>query len=552
MWRRLLPGLSVAGLVVELLAVPFVAEPAAAAARLSVPVARWGLETYPGINESSALADEVAAPAASPLTPAGVSWPSDIRRRGAQTATFDGASSAATTESAVVDTTGSFSVGGWVRLGARPATDITFATQEAADAPGFEIGIRRSGRPAVPHWSFAMKDTSAQSSTTVVAAAPAAITAADAGLWTHVAGSFDAEQMKLRLYVDGVLVSEVDRPATPWETDGKFAVGRGFASGAAADWWNGSIADVRVYDRVLVPEDFTGQSADAPGSGGFDEPGILSPIRVGEWDFEAAVPCFVADLRDTCEAPDTSIFERTLALTLGADVGPGHTASGLALRLDSEYFPDGGASAGGATQEYGRSAIRTGTTAPDADGNEFTIWQDAPVLLTDQSFTVSAWVKPDAVEAGGSPAVLAQAGVHDSATWLRYDSGTGGWEFAVFAADAPTATTHSPKRRHRHARPAAYARATGTAELDEWTHLTGVFDASHHEARLYINGTRVATQAVPFTPMASDGPLLVGRTRQRDKLLNKWSGGIDDLTIYQGPLTDAAVSAMFTAQATTS
>ncbi|MEU4237336.1 LamG domain-containing protein [Actinoplanes sp. NPDC026619] len=545
MWRRLLPGLSVAGLVVGLLAVPLVAEAAAAAARLPVPVAHWGLEIYPGITASSALADQVAAPTDSPLTPAGVSWPSDVRRRGAQTATFDGASSAATTESAVVDTTGSFSVGGWVRLGARPATDITFATQEAADAPGFEIGIRRSGRPAVPHWSFAMKNTAAQSSTTVVAAAPAAITAADAGLWTHVAGSFDAAQMKLRLYVDGVLVSEVDRTATPWAASGKFAVGRGFAGGVATGWWNGSIADVRVYDRVLAPEDFTGQVVD-----GFNEPGILGPVRVGRWDFETATPCFVADLRDTCEAPDMSIFERTLALTLGADVGPGHTAGGQALWLDSEYFPDGGTPAGEATQEYGRSAIRTGTTAPDADGNEFTIWQDAPVLLTDQSFTVSAWVKLDAVEAGGSPAVLAQAGVHESATWLRYDSGTGAWEFAVFAADASTATTHSPTRRH--ARTAAYARATDTAELDEWTHLTGVFDASHHEARLYVNGTRVATRAVPFTPMASDGTLLVGRTRQHDQLLDKWSGGIDDLTIYQGPLTDAAVSAMYTAQATSS
>jgi hypothetical protein len=262
------------------------------------------------------------------------------------------------------------------------------------------------------------------------------------------------------------------------------------------------------------------------------------------------VPCFIADLRDTCEAPDTTTrFDRTLALTPGADVGPGHTAGGQALWLDSQYFPDGGAPTGGATQEYGRSAIRAGTTAPDADGNEFAVWQDTPVLLTDQSFTVSAWVKLDAVEAGGNPAVLAQAGVHESATWLRYDAGTGGWEFAVFAADASTATTHSPNRPH--ARPAAFAKAPGTAELDEWTQLTGVFDASNHEARLYVNGTRVATRAVPFKPMASDGPLLVGRTRQHDQLLDKWSGGIDDLTIYQGPLTDAAVSARYTAQATT-
>jgi hypothetical protein len=168
------------------------------------------------MTQAAALADRMAAPVNSPLTPANVSWAGDVRLKEGQTATFNATTSAATTASAVVNTTGSFSVAGWVRLGALPTIDMKFATQDGTDGAGFEIGVRRSGSPLVPHWSFLMKDTSAQSSTTVAAMPTTAVTAADVGRWTHVAGSYDAAEKKLRLYVDGVPVSQVDRTATPW------------------------------------------------------------------------------------------------------------------------------------------------------------------------------------------------------------------------------------------------------------------------------------------------------------------------------------------------
>ncbi|MDI6102068.1 LamG domain-containing protein, partial [Actinoplanes sp. NEAU-A12] len=356
------------------------------------PVARWGLEAYPGVPQASALTDQVPAPADSPLTAANVSWPGDARLKDAQTATFNGTSSAATTSAAVVNTAGSFSVAGWVRLGALPGGDVTFATQDGADAAGFELGVRRAGATPVPYWSFALKDSSAQSSGTVAAIAPTALTSGDVGRWVHVAGSFDVVEKKVRLFVDGKKVAEVDRSAAPWSATGRFAVGRGFAGGMASGFWNGAIADVQVFDRALAPDDFTGRLASDPDASGFDEPGILKPIQVGAWDFESAVLCGVTDRRDSCEAPDPSTaWGRWLALTRGADIGAGRDASVKALWLDDQFFPSDDGTTPQTTSEYGRSAVKTGTTPPDGDGNELTLWQDRQVLRTDQSYTVSVW-----------------------------------------------------------------------------------------------------------------------------------------------------------------
>ncbi|WP_369930932.1 LamG-like jellyroll fold domain-containing protein [Plantactinospora sp. BC1] len=492
--------------------------------RPSPPVAEWGLQTYPGVNQAAALGDRKKAPTDSSLTAANVTWPDGQRMVGGQAATFNGLSSAATTTAKVVDTNASFSVAAWVRLGALPTADVKIATQEGQDAAGFDFGVRRMGTGLTPYWSFLMKDTAAQSSTSRMAVSPTAITAADVGRWTHLAGVYDATEKKIRLYVDGQQVAEADRTAVPWQAAGRFAVGRGFGSGAVENWWNGAIAEMQVFDRVLVAHDFTGQLASDPLSGGFNEPGILTPIQVGNWNFEAATPCYLANLKDTCEAPDTTTaWDRWLALTRGAAIGAGHTASGSGLWLDYEYFPEEGYTE--PSEEYARSAVKTGVTPPDSDGNEFTQWQETPVLRTDDSFTMSAWVMLDRLD--GMRTAVSQRGTHESAAWLKYST-TGQWQFRVSDEDVTTTATASVS-------------STSVPQEDVWTHLTGVYDASRGEIRLYVNGEWEATEKVSFRPMASSGPLLVGRALWHDQIVDQWTGGIDDITVLQGAMTDTAV-----------
>ncbi|GAB1644301.1 LamG-like jellyroll fold domain-containing protein [Krasilnikovia sp. MM14-A1259] len=503
-------------------------------ARPAGPIARWGMETYPGISESAALIDEAATPVDSPLIPSNMTWAPDVHLLAGNTASFNGNSAQATT-AAVVNTAGSFSVAAWVRLSDVPTTDVTFATQDGSDAAGFEIGVRHAGGSSTSSWSFAMHDTAAQSSTTRTATAGTPITSADADRWTHVAGVYDATEQKLSLYVDGTRVAQTDRPTGGWQASGTFAVGRGYASGSAANWWKGQLFDVEAFDRVLVPQDFTGQLASDPTSGGFDEPGFLSPIPVGDWNFASAVRCRTADLRDTCKAPDWTAFNRTLALTRGADVGAGRSTNNPGLWLDDKYFPANDGSFTESTHEYGRSATETGLTPPDDDGNEFTTWQDKPVMRTDQSFTISVWAMLDTLDGGGRT-VIAQTGAHESAFWLKYFPGNGKWQFITSAQDDPNTQMWGVDSK-------------SAAQAGRWTHLTGVYDAGRHQLRLYVNGTLENTSNLPFTPMTASGPLLVGQTMWHSERMDQWSGAIDDVTVFQGAMTDGAVSAWYDRQA---
>jgi len=87
------------------------------------------------------------------------------------------------------------------------------------------------------------------------------------------------------------------------------------------------------------------------------------------------------------------------------------------------------------------------------------------------------------------------------------------------------------------------------AQEGVWTQLTGVYDAGRRELRLYVNGQLEGSQPLSFAPFNASGQLLVGHTLWHGSLMDQWFGGIDDVAVYQGALTDGAVSAMFDAQA---
>ncbi|HEX5541518.1 MAG TPA: LamG domain-containing protein [Micromonospora sp.] len=504
--------------------------------RPSPPVAHWGLETYPGVTEVEAFVDrQPALGGDTPLTASHVSWVSDTRLLGGQAAGFNGTSSQLVSATAVVDTTDSFSVAAWVRLSILPtSSDIVVAAQEGSDGPGFHLGTRLKGSPLTPRWSFLMKDTPAQSSATRAAVTTAALTSADVGRWTHLAGVYDKPAGKVRLYVDGLLVAEADRTASPWPATGRFTVGRGFSFGGPTNWWHGAIADVQVFNRALVEHDFTGQLKSDSHSGGFDEPGILAPIEVGRWDFETGYPCYLQDLEDTCEAGDATGFNRWLALTRGSEIGAGQDG-GSALWLDGYYFPEENPEPWEATEEYGRSALKAGVDSSGPD--PLTVWQDTPVLRTDQSFTVSAWAS--IADLDDYQTVVAQDGSDMSPFRLGYDDSLDKWCLLMRHHDEPDAS---------------YTRACGpTPEVGQWTHLVGVFDAGTKAMHLYVNGQLAGTASFTSIPWQGNGPLTVGRTLYTTSggavVYDLFRGGIDDVHVFQGAMTDAQVQVLFDEQA---
>ncbi|WP_203717292.1 LamG domain-containing protein [Asanoa siamensis] len=499
-------------------------------ARASPPVTRWGLETYPGETQAQALQDK--QPSLSfdtPLSARNVTWLDGIRLVGGQSATFNGTSSQAVTSGPAVDTSASFSVAAWVRVD-------SFAGCVNLSAVSADSGPSSAFRLEYDCWAgkFRMRVADKEGGVLAEAASPAA---APVRRWVHVAGVWDETDRKIKLYVDGKRVASV-MPSATWLAvrgagfiaTGAVAVGRSRDLGVDGDWFRGQIADVQLFDRALVDQDLTGQLA-APENGNVDEPGILTPIEVGRWEFELARDCHVQDRADTCDAGDGTPFARWLATTRGAAIQAGRVDNGL--HLDGYYFPDENPEPWGATQEWARSAAKAGLTPPDGDGYQKTVWQDRAVLRTDESYTVSAWVAPDRL--AGEQTVLAQRGSHESGVWLKATA-SGTWTCAITDEDVSGSVT-------------ANVTSTSAVQLDVWTHLACVYDAGRNQLRLYVDGAPDGSITPSFAPMASSGPLLVGRTFWRDQLRDPWTGTLDDIAVFQGAMTDAQVSAAYDAAA---
>ncbi|WP_203861908.1 LamG domain-containing protein [Plantactinospora mayteni] len=149
-----------------------------------------------------------------------------------------------------------------------------------------------------------------------------------------------------------------------------------------------------------------------------------------------------------------------------------------------------------------------------------------PVVRTDTSFAVTAWVR---LRSGAANATaLTQAGAVNGGFQLYYSS-TFGWVFNRHVTDA-TGTA------------IVRAAAPNPAQLTRWTHLAGVYDLSARQLRLYVNGALAAT--TPFTdpPWYASGALQIGRLKYNGAFGEYWPGEIDDVRAYDRVVYPAEIA----------
>ncbi|MDQ0365061.1 LamG domain-containing protein [Catenuloplanes indicus] len=489
------------------------------------PLASYGLQTYAGVTQSAALQNSMDPGAGNALAATDVTWTDDVRILGGQAATFTGtATQGAVATGVALDTTKSYSVAAWVRL-----TDLTTtSTVIAKEAPaGVSNPFRLRARPLTSgnSWCLLIPSTTTTAGTEVCSS-----TLNTAGRWTHVAAGFDSADRRIKVWVDGVETSAgFNAPTT--NTD-PVVIGRGRDAGStgSVERLRGNVAEVQIFDRVLVADDFTGAIAVRTADGEVDEPGIISHTQVGRWSFDLGISCFDETVPDNCEASADDAFGRRLALTNGSVVDAGWMNSSLFLDTD---LADG-TTPNTPTREYGRTQKNFGShSAP--------VWQDAPVLRTDQSFSVSAWVDP--LDIGtGAHTIVSQDGPDRTpfALSLRprtVDGVTSDyWTFSML----PTAGDGADSVRS--AKPVAYDDAAG------WTHLVAVYDSARKQLRLYVNGVLQGATTNLMPVWQASGPLVVGAALFGGVRTDRWYGGIDELNVYQGALTDARVKDIFTVQ----
>ncbi|MFI7697654.1 LamG-like jellyroll fold domain-containing protein [Nonomuraea sp. NPDC049480] len=140
----------------------------------------------------------------------------------------------------------------------------------------------------------------------------------------------------------------------------------------------------------------------------------------------------------------------------------------------------------------------------------------APVVDTTRNFTVTAWARLTATT--GTATVVTQEGARTGAFALQYSKSHDRWALARAGADADAATS-------------ARALSAAAPRLNEWTHLTGVYDAAAGTLSLYVNG-RLESTVASTQPWNATGALTIGRGKAAGAAAEFWPGDVDDVRVY--------------------
>ncbi|MEV4213697.1 LamG domain-containing protein [Micromonospora sp. NPDC049662] len=386
-------------------------------------------------------------------------------KRGSALAFPGTAGAAAWTAGPVARTNTGFTVAAWVKLD-RLDRPATAVSQDGEAASGFSLGYDATSQ----RWEFAMSKEDGPTrpgGSTVVRSTQSPV----AQTWTHLAATYDGLKHEIKLYVNGELVGTVTHTST-WTATGPAVIGRAMAGGGPVNWLPGAVDEARIIDRTSAPEEIR-DLLDAT---------ILGP---GAW--------WSLNAGTGVNASDDSGNGFPLALVGGASWTTGRCAN--ALQLDGHTG---------------------GATAP------------GPVLRTDQSFTVAAWVRLDG--AGGDFAAMSQDGLLASSFYLGYNVRLNKWWFIL-----PTADSANPED--------VVAFSTGPARSGVWTHLAGVYDATAHVMRLYVNGVPSTATAVSASWDAV-GMTRIGAAQWNGNLVDHWPGLIDDARALARASSQADVQAI--------
>ncbi|GAA3372984.1 hypothetical protein GCM10020367_31130 [Streptomyces sannanensis] len=437
------------------------------------PIARWKLADAAGSSSAAAETGPTAR------TGTGVTFGTDAPRGTEQTTAvrLDGTGHGfLTPDTSVVKAGSTFAVSTWVRP-EKLGDTMTVASQDTGAGPGFALGLAPKQTGAT--WSFAIGGAR------VSGGAP------DVGEWAHLLGLYDAETGTARLYVNGTQTGEAQR-AEPLAVVGDLQIGRAQGKYGYRDRWQGQISDVRVYDRMVMP----------------DEVNILSyqePQLRGHWSLESATDGL---------SPEAD-GGRPLHLGGGATI---ITATADDCAENPECVPGTPALSGNGHLEL------NGTTA-------FAETETA-VVDTDDSFSIGARVRLADSEPDHPMTVLSQAGQNADAFRVRYVPDVHQWQLVMTHADQPGAPETV----------VSYVEAADGGEGQGHT-VTVVYDDAADQIRLYVDGYTEPTSTASFTnAWKSTGPLQIGRAFTGGGWGEYLHGAVDEVRAFSGALSQIDTS----------
>jgi len=258
--------------------------------------------------------------------------------------------------------------------------------------------------------------------------------------------------------------------------------------------WEGSISDVRVYNRILTSNEISGLfdnysdkydrylKVKDPGQG-----------LMGYWNFNEGEGCMANDnsgnnnhgkLSPNCDAISPAFVEDR------------YKKPGRALEFDGM--------------------------------NDFVIVPDSASLQAENEITVSAWVKvPDPLPGTNQTILYKRAsGSDDFSFVLLYDKDSKGFGWAVSQGRPGTLD---------------YIKSINTALPGKWQHITAVFDGAVRS--LYVGNNRI--NDVIFSTLEDSGTDSDFYIGQKAGGSDKYQGLIDDVRIYGNALSDNEITSLY-------
>jgi hypothetical protein len=188
------------------------------------------------------------------------SWATDAKR--GTTLALNGTDGYATTSSSALDTSQSFTVSAWIKLGSSSANS-TFISQ--SDAGGNTNGFQIYYSSNVHAWAFNRHNgdnTTASDFTGIYSSTKPAT-----GTWTHLVAVYNAQNGAMALYVNGDKAASGTYTGTDWDASGTLQIGRRQYAGTYGEYANGQISDVRIYPTALSATDAASQGDVQPAAG---------------------------------------------------------------------------------------------------------------------------------------------------------------------------------------------------------------------------------------------------------------------------------------------
>jgi hypothetical protein len=389
---------------------------------------------------------------------------------------FDGVNDWVTVpDSAALDLTTAMTVEAWVRPAALNGWDTVVLKERGANDLAYGLyandGAPLDGGTAAPS-GVARASGGHQ---TVLGVAPLAI-----GVWTHVATTYDGTTQ--RLFINGAEAASRAQAGLIAVSGGALRIG-GNAS-FASEFFQGTLDEVRVYNRALTATEIAGDMAGAT---------VAPP------------------------APPAP---------------PPPSGAGLVLSLN---FDEATGSALDTTANAAIGTIRGAVRVPGVRGNALSFdgvddWvtvPDSAALDLTTGMTLQAWVRPNVID-GWETVLMKQRGAGDFSYALYSEDGAA--QPGGAAVPSGNASIGGSIRT---------LRGATQVPAGAWTHVATTFDGVTQ--RLFVNGVEVANSPQVGTIAVGTGVLRIGGN-------SAWtgeffSGLIDEVRIFNRALTAAEIAA---------